>query len=264
MTDASPDEKLKRPRGREKPLEFSYHKWAHLGVPMLISAGDDTKLFAYSAKEFTKFSPHDISPAPQRVPMQLVNNTVFNRTPLLLVQGSQSLDILSVHLKNGAVSDLGLSPSGGSATTDLVARVKCLASRKIICSAMASSGTLFAYSDHLKPSLFELKRSESGKQAWSVNKNKLPANLPYAHFLVFSSDSSRLMIAGHDRMIYVIVIFCSSFQFTMLICVPILFLISLSFLPPSILCSNAYIDLLHNFFEICLSRRVVLSFCKLS
>ena len=75
LTDASPDEKSKRPRGKEKPLEFSYHKWAHLGVPMLISAADDTKLFAYSVKEFTKFSPHDICPAPQRVQIQLVQDT---------------------------------------------------------------------------------------------------------------------------------------------------------------------------------------------
>ncbi|XXG56848.1 hypothetical protein AAC387_Pa03g4158 [Persea americana] len=69
--DPLPSEKATRIRSREKPSTFSYHKWAHLGVPMLISAGDDTKLFAYSAKEFTKFAPHDICPAPQRVPIQL-------------------------------------------------------------------------------------------------------------------------------------------------------------------------------------------------
>ncbi|KAH7663100.1 WD40-repeat-containing domain-containing protein [Dioscorea alata] len=66
------DEKLTKVRRREKPISFSYHKWAHLGVPMLISAGDDTKLFAYSAREFTQFSPHDICPAPQRPSIQLV------------------------------------------------------------------------------------------------------------------------------------------------------------------------------------------------
>ncbi|KAL3505112.1 hypothetical protein ACH5RR_034953 [Cinchona calisaya] len=202
--DASPDETLKRSRGREKPLEFSYHKWAHLGVPMLISGGDDTKLFAYSVKEFTKFSPHDICPAPQRVTVQFVQNTVFNQTPLLLIQASHYLDIFSVHAKNGTVSDLGFGPSGQPATTDPVARVKCMASQKIICSAIASSGMLFAYSDHIKPRLFELKKSKSGKQPWTVNKRQLPLDLPYAHSLVFSSDSSHLMIAGHDRKIYVV------------------------------------------------------------
>ncbi|KAL3514428.1 hypothetical protein ACH5RR_027145 [Cinchona calisaya] len=202
--DSSPEEKLKRSRGKEKPLEFSYHKWAHLGVPMLISAADDTKLFAYSAKEFTKFSPHDICPAPQRVQMQLVHNTIFNQTPLLLVQSSQWLDILSVRIKNGTVSNLRFGPSGGSAITGLVARVNCMPSRKIICSAIASSGMLFAYSDHVKPSLFELKRIKSGKKAFIVNKRQLPLDLPYAHSLAFSTDSSKLMIAGHDRKIYVV------------------------------------------------------------
>lgn len=69
---------------------------AHSGVPML--AGDDTELFTYSATDFTKFSVHDICPAPQRMPMQLVLNTVFNQTPLLLIQASHYLDIFHVRV----------------------------------------------------------------------------------------------------------------------------------------------------------------------
>ncbi|KAK9091929.1 hypothetical protein Syun_026840 [Stephania yunnanensis] len=69
-------DKVKRKRGSEKPINFSYNKWAHLAVPMLISAGDDTKLFAYSAQEFTKFAPRDICPAPQRLPIQLAFGTL--------------------------------------------------------------------------------------------------------------------------------------------------------------------------------------------
>ncbi|KAI4389859.1 hypothetical protein MLD38_002033 [Melastoma candidum] len=38
---------------------------AHTGMPMRVSDGDETKLFAYSVQEFTKFSPHDICPLPQ-------------------------------------------------------------------------------------------------------------------------------------------------------------------------------------------------------
>lgn len=203
LADLLPDEKVKRIRRKEKPIEFSYHKWAHLGVPMLISAGDDTKLFAYSVKEFTKFSPHDICPAPQRVPIQLVHNTVFNQTPLLLVQASHWLDILCVRTKNVAFPEMACGPSGGLATTDLLARIKAKASRKIICSCMSSSGELFAYSDHVRPSLFNLKMRGAGKSTWTVNKRKLPQKLPFAHSMVFSFDSSRLMIAGHDRRIYV-------------------------------------------------------------
>ncbi|GAV56596.1 WD40 domain-containing protein [Cephalotus follicularis] len=194
--DPLPDENVKRRRHMKKPFDFSYHKWAHLGVPMLISAGDDTKLFAYSIREFTKFAPHDICPAPQRVPIQLVLSTMFNQSPLLLVQASYSVDILCVRIKGGAISEKG------SVTTDLLARVESKESRKIICSTISNSGILFAYSDHVRPNLFELKKQEIGKNSWSVNKRKLPKKLPYAHSMVFSSDCSRLMIAGQDRRIY--------------------------------------------------------------
>ncbi|CAA0809060.1 Transducin family protein / WD-40 repeat family protein [Striga hermonthica] len=202
--DLPPNEKVKRARGRQKPLEFSYHKWAHLSVPMLISAGDDTKLYAYSVKEFTKFSPHDICPAPQRMPMQLVPKTVLNPTPLLLIQAAHSLDICYVRLKGHSASNFGLGTPGGLASTDLIARVKCKVSQKIICSAISSSGTSFAYSDHVKPSLFELRRNKSGKGSWTVNKRPLPKELPFAHYMVFTSDSSRLLLAGHDRRIYMV------------------------------------------------------------
>ena len=207
MADLLPEEKVKRVRGREKPIDFSYHNWAHLGVPMLISAGDDTKLFAYSAKEFTKFSPHDICPTPQRVPVQLVLNTAFDQTPLLLVQASYWLDIVRVRVKSGALPGMGFGPSVGLTKTDLLARVKSKATRKIICSSISTSGLFFAYSDHVKPSLFELKRSEGGKSTLTVNKRHLPSNLPFAHSMVFSFDSSRLIIAGHDRRIYVSLLF---------------------------------------------------------
>lgn len=215
--DLPPDEKVKKSRGREKPLDFSYHKWAHLSVPMLISAGDDTKLFAYSVKEFSKFSPHDICPAPQRMPIQLVQKTVFDQAPLLLIQSAHWLDIYSVRLKNVTASDISPGPSGGVASTNLVARVKCKASQKIICSTISSSGTSFAYSDHVKPNLFELKRNKSGKSLWTVNKRQLPKELPFAHYMAFNSDSSRLLLAGHDRRIYVCNIFLILY-FACLVC----------------------------------------------
>ncbi|KAH9755826.1 WD repeat-containing protein PCN [Citrus sinensis] len=170
--DPLPEDKVKRSRGREKPIDFSYHKWAHLGVPMLISAGDDTKLFAYCANEFTKFSPHEICPAPQRVPIHLVHNTIFSHTSLLLVQYSCRLDILSVRLENNVESR---SSSGGHASTN-----------------------------HVKPSLFELKKGKVGQGEWIINKRQLPRKLQFAHSMIFSYDSSQLIIAGHDRRIYVV------------------------------------------------------------
>lgn len=198
---------MKRVRSREKPIDLGYHKWAHLGVPMLISAGDDTKLFAYSVKEFTKFSPHDICPAPQRVLIQLALNTVFDQSPLLLVQASYWLDILSVRIKSGAVPGMVSGPSNGLAKTDLLIRVKSKAAQKISCSTVSTSGLLFAYSDHVQPHLFKLKRSKVGKRAWKERYLLLPSNLPFAHAMVFTFDASQLIIAGHDRRIYVSLLF---------------------------------------------------------
>ncbi|KAI3849570.1 hypothetical protein MKW92_028189 [Papaver armeniacum] len=167
-----PDKKLKRERRREP----SYWKWPNLRVPMLFSAGDDAKLFAYSAQEFTKFSPHDICPAPQRVPIQLVQNTLIDGASMILVQNSNSLDVSLVQLKSGKDSRKG-------ARTSLFTSIKSRS--KIICSTMSCSGMLF-------------------KNASTLAKKELPSELPFAHSMVFSADSSNLIIAGHDRKIYVV------------------------------------------------------------
>ena len=106
---------------------------------MLISGGDDAKLFAYSAREFTQFSPHDICPAPQQPLIKLVNNTVVHGASTMLVQSSGALDVLHVKL------------NGKEVATQLLARVKSKGSRKIVCSAISTSGMLFAYSDQVKP-----------------------------------------------------------------------------------------------------------------
>ncbi|GMI93112.1 POPCORN [Hibiscus trionum] len=205
--------KVKRIRSREKkPLDFSYGKWARFGVPMLVSAGDDAKLFAYSAKEFTRFSPHDICPAPQRVPIQLVTSTRFNRTSFLIVQASRWLDVLCVQ-----VPDVGSGPYSGPVTTNIVARVKSKACRKIICSAMSNSGELFGYSDLIRPSLFALSR-QAGQSAWTVSKRQLPQKLPSAHSMVFTSDGSRLLIAGHDGRIYIVDLESSKLLHTFIPC----------------------------------------------
>ncbi|ESW32921.1 hypothetical protein PHAVU_001G028900 [Phaseolus vulgaris] len=195
--DINPEKRIKRIRGGRKPTDFSYHKWAHLGVPMLISAGDDTKLFAYPVKEFTMFPPHDICPAPQRTPTQLVLNSIFNQSKILLVQSSKHIDVHLLPHKN-------VSSPGGLTKTEIVARVKSKASRKIICSSISNSGALIAYSDHKRPSLLELKRCEVGKITWDVDRRELPQRLPFAHSMVFSHDSSKLIVAGCDRRIYVV------------------------------------------------------------
>ncbi|XP_058725108.1 WD repeat-containing protein PCN-like [Vicia villosa] len=187
----------KKSRYEVKPDDSSYRKWAHSGHPMLISAGDDTKLYAYAVKEFTGFKPHCICPVPQRTPIQVALNTSFNQAPMLLLQSSHWIEVRLLHLKN-------VRRTGDYAKAESVGRFKIKASRKIICSALANSGVFLAYSDNEKPILYKVERSEAGKMTWSFGKRKLPERLPTAHSMIFSHDSSWLIIAGLDRRIYVV------------------------------------------------------------
>lgn len=188
-------------RGPEKPNKGSYHKWACYGTSMLLSAGDDTKIFAYSTTNFTRFSPHDICPGPQRVPVHLALCSNSKGGSIVVTQSSNALDVLSVKLEN--TSDI--CRVDGHLTTHLLARIKSRGSSKILSSTISSSGTLLAYSDHAKPCLFELMSSErkAKENTFFIKKRKLPPGLPYAHTMIFSSDSSHIIIAGHDRKLHV-------------------------------------------------------------
>lgn len=174
-----------------------------MGNPMLISVSDDMKLFAYTIQEFSEFAPHDICPTPRRLPIQLVVNPIFNASSLLLVQSPYWLDILSLRIESSAFHRTRFGHSGGRVATELLTRVKSKASQRIICNAISSSEARFAYSDCMKPSPFDLSKVEGGKSAWIVNKKQLPKRLPCAHLMIFSFDSSQLILAGHDRRIYV-------------------------------------------------------------
>ncbi|KAK8968322.1 hypothetical protein KSP40_PGU005252 [Platanthera guangdongensis] len=188
-------------RRRNRSISFTYYKWAHLGVPMLISGGDDTKLFAYSAREFTQFAPHDICPAPQRVLVQMVPSAVADGAFVALAQHSAQLDVFLItshHPNNSS------APLGSREITQVIAHVKSKESRKIISSTISSTGKFFAFSDHVKPCMFKLRKPSARKSVWSVNKLQLPRHMPHAHCMVFSVDSSRLILAGHDRKIYVL------------------------------------------------------------
>ncbi|CAI8609456.1 unnamed protein product [Vicia faba] len=137
---------------------------------MLISAGDDTKLYAYAVKEFTGFKPHCICPWPQRTPIQVALNTSFNQSPMLLLQSSHWLEVRLLHLKN-------VRRTGDYAKAESVGRFKIKASHKIICSALANSGMFFLPSREI-------------------------TYCPFNDF--FSHDSSWLIVAGLDRRIYVV------------------------------------------------------------
>lgn len=198
VLDALPEEKAKKIRRKEKPIEFSYHKWAHLGVPMLISGGDDTKLFAYSAREFTQFAPHNFCPAPQRPLINLASDNTVNGESVMLVQSANCIDVLLVTVQNKLIPS---TSSRGDATIRLVVHLKSKGSRKIVSSAVSNNGMLLAYSDCVKPSLFAL-RPKGGKK-FSLDKIELPKGIPCSQSMMFTVDSSSLILSCHDGKIYV-------------------------------------------------------------
>ncbi|CAD6206547.1 unnamed protein product [Miscanthus lutarioriparius] len=198
--DTLPEEKAVKIRRREKH-EFSYHKWAHLGVPMLISGGDDTKLFAYSAREFTQFAPHNFCPAPQRPLIKLARDSTVNGDSVMLVQSPNWLDVLLVTVQNKLTTP-STSSSRGDATVRQLARLKSKGSRKIISSAASANGTLLAYSDGVRPCLFAL-RHKGGKK-YTLDKLELPKGLPCSQSMLFTVDSSNLILAGRNGKIYII------------------------------------------------------------
>lgn len=197
--DAPPEEKVvKKIRQREKPVD-SYHKWAHLGVPMLISGGDDTKLFAYSAREFTQFAPHNFCPAPQRPLINLARDGTVNGDSVMLVQSANWLDVLLVSVQNNLIPS---TSSRGDATIRQVVRLKSKGSRKIVSSAISTNGMLLAYSDCVKPCLFAL-RHKGGKK-YALDKVELPKGIPSSQSMMFTADSSNLVLACCDGKIYVV------------------------------------------------------------
>ncbi|KAI3987746.1 hypothetical protein MKX01_028480, partial [Papaver californicum] len=70
----------------------------------------------------------------------------------------------------------------------------------LICSTMSYSGMLFAYPIMRNHTFLNIQKRE--KNASTLAKKKLPRKVPFAHSMVFSADSSKLIIAGHDRKIY--------------------------------------------------------------
>ena len=62
---------------------------------------------------------------------------------------------------------MGFSSYEALVTTDLLVRIKSKASQRIIGSTISAPGSLFAYSEHVKPSLFELK-SAHGKETMDL------------------------------------------------------------------------------------------------
>lgn len=270
-------EKPKLSRRERKKLnkswsEQSQYKSDQSGIPMLVSGGNDAKLFTYPANAFLAFHPHDVCCAPQRTPISLALNSKHHNGLIMMAQHEHQVEVWNININEPAVgqvasdvgrskltqsmlpsplrkrklqevlredgrrkianghlkkdiaktSDLANGPSINKSPLsdvlkhtgkmkgsppELLARIKCKSVENITCSALSDTGQLVAFSDQLKPRLYELEQqSRVGAfetERWGIKKRRLPKNLPPAHSMVFCG-SSRLLLACPDNAVMVV------------------------------------------------------------
>lgn len=269
--------RAKGPKGKSKLGPNDHRKWARPQTAMLISGGNDAKLFTYPANGFLSFHPHDVCPSPERPFIQLAKQSTLDGGSLLMAQHSNRVDIWKIYSNgstasqpaNGSSSGNGHSVLGkrkweGDADDDssvsepksnghssgypgskalvlhsnghvptqnwqrkmhverpgnhfgkspgtppaLLATIKINSSEHIVCSAISGDGRLVAFSDSQRPRLYELEpkiASMGGERgSFHIRRKKLPAVIQAAHCMVFSADSSRLLIAGPRGLIWVV------------------------------------------------------------
>ncbi|XP_024544921.1 WD repeat-containing protein PCN isoform X1 [Selaginella moellendorffii] len=214
-------------RERNKWPEPDHRKWARPGIPMLVSGGNDAKLFAYPANDMMSYQPHDICPAPERPVVQLAPGLAQDGNVVMMAQHPTYIDIWRVassqstgkrpEAENGVDSDditLGKRKRSDSTSEEtlstsyqqdqaskgaqsgqrpvLLAKIKSKATAHITCSAFSEDGKYVAFSDRTKARLFELKHAQ---KQWTIKKKNLPGTVPPAHRMIFSVGSSRLIMA---------------------------------------------------------------------
>ena len=263
-------------REKSKSGPKDHRKWAREQTAMLVSGGNDAKLFTYPANGFLSFHPHDVCLSPGRPFIQLAKQSALDGGTLLMAQHSNRVDIWKIHSNDSTASqsangsnsgnghyvlgkrkwegdsddDSSVSEptsnghsSGGSGSKAMIvhsnghlstqngqlkhhaekirkhvgkspgtppaflATIKVNSSEQIVCSAISGDGRLVAFADSQRPRLYELepKMASMGGERGSVHirRKKLPAVLQAAHCMIFSADSSRLLVAGPQGHIWV-------------------------------------------------------------
>ncbi|KAJ7533600.1 hypothetical protein O6H91_13G056600 [Diphasiastrum complanatum] len=104
----------KKPRKKLSRTEQSHAKWQKRGIPMLVSGGNDAKLFAYPANAYLDFYPHDVSPAPERMFIQLAHKCYLSGATLVMAQHTNWIDIWKVSVENS----LSRLENGGSSLSN--------------------------------------------------------------------------------------------------------------------------------------------------
>lgn len=100
------------------------------GVPMLVSGGNDAKLFTYPANAFLAFHPHDVCSAPQRTPVSLALSSKLQKGIIMMAQHEHQVEVWKVNINSSACGQIASSASGPEEVTQH-ASLSPLGKRKI-------------------------------------------------------------------------------------------------------------------------------------
>ncbi|KAH7423687.1 hypothetical protein KP509_12G068700 [Ceratopteris richardii] len=109
-------DKKSKPRSERKKLK---KPWSEQGqkvsagagvIPMLVSGGNDAKLFTYPANAFLAFHAHDICFAPQRTPISLALRVNLQHGLIMMAQHEHQVEIwkVTINASNKQVSSTSL------------------------------------------------------------------------------------------------------------------------------------------------------------
>lgn len=114
--------KSKSSRRKRKKLKKSWMEQHQLisdqsgVIPMLVSGGNDAKLFTYPANAFLAFHPHDVCPAPQRTPVSLALSSKLQKGLIMMAQHEHQVEVWKINV-SGSVSGQPGSVRGASKST---------------------------------------------------------------------------------------------------------------------------------------------------
>ncbi|MCO5547308.1 hypothetical protein L7F22_000756 [Adiantum nelumboides] len=111
--DCKPKLERKRKKLKRSWIEQDQAKVGQAGVvSMLVSGGNDAKLFTYPANAFLAFHPHDICFAPQRTPVTLALGSKFQSGLIMMAQHEHQVELWKITINGSDASrQSSLSPS---------------------------------------------------------------------------------------------------------------------------------------------------------
>ncbi|KAL6065936.1 U3 small nucleolar RNA-associated protein [Balamuthia mandrillaris] len=172
----------------------------------IVSGGIDTQLCLASVHDFIDSVPRKQPPFSHHPPFSLSSSK-----SLLLCQYQHSLQLWNFSPAAAESSEeIAFVPEGTRLTATgapkLVAELKMKGSN-LACSALSPDGAWIACADATQTKLFKLaviKNEFTAKESLSIRKHPLPYDVLPGHRLLFTPDSSKLIIATNESSIQIV------------------------------------------------------------